>query len=439
MNNKSPEIKKAIESIEIPENKLDNAINLAIKKGNKERVKPRKKRYSFIGVAALAFCLIIGSAFVSPAMAKVLSSIPGFTTVFEFAGDRGLKIASEKGLSNSIEQTVTDQDISLTIQDVFFDGTRLSLGFIQENADMLGELTLKVNGKEINFGDGRSGEHLSDGQYAGVIDVRPTTELPDSFDLSIDIHQIGNVKGTWNFKFPVEKSKEIVQTFKSKETRTYKGHTFAVESVKVGPAGIKVLLELSSPSQTSPLNIGESMVDFNLLNDQGISLTKSGGGGSGDEVDGKTVMRMEYNFAPLEEETAYLTISPFLITILDEAPIEISKPLKLDELPITLNQGGMGEISVTDVTYEEDKTLLYFTVNSDFPFDGHFNNNNIGLVDKNGKDLSSDSKGYAERIKQNDYVQEFQPISKEAPINVVTSLITTLETLKDMEIKIPLK
>jgi len=436
MNDQLPEIKKAIESIEIPQDKLDESINLAIKRGNRARIKPRRRILSFVSVAVVAFSLLIGSAFISPAMAKVLSTIPGVNTVFEFAGDRGLKIASEKGLSNTIDQTVTDQKISLTVQDIFFDGTRLSLGFIQENADMLGELTLKVNGKEINFGDGRSGEELPDGQYAGVIDIKPTIELPDSFDLSIDINQIGEVKGTWNFEFPVKKSKEVVKTFKSKETWTYKDHTFVVESVKVGPAGIKLSMESSSPSEASPLSM---IMDFNLLTDQELSLTHTGGSGTGDDIDGQTVTRMEYNFAPLEDETAFLTISPFLITIPNDTLQEISIPLIPSELPITLSQWDKGEIIVTEIEYLEDKTLLYFKVNSDFPYDGHFSYNNIGLEDEKGNDLAEGFNGYPERIKQNHYVQEFQPIRKEVPINVVTTQIVTLEVLKEMEIKIPLK
>ena len=438
MNNISNEIKDAIESIEVPQSKLDDTINIAIKKGNKERVKPRKKRYSFIGVAVLAFCLIIGSAFVSPTMAKMLSNIPGVNSVFEFAGDRGLKVASEKGLSNTIEQTVTDQNISLTFQDVFFDGTRLSLGFIQENADMLGELTLKVNGEEINFADGRSGEGLPDGRYAGVIDIKPTIELPDSFDLSIGINQIGTVKGTWDYEFPVEKSKVIVKTFNSEEVMTYKDHTFTVESVKVGPAGIKLTLESTSPSGIIPLNFGDSLMDVNLLTDQGLSLTHSGSGGSGEDIDGKTVTRTEYNFAPLEDETTFLAISPFLITMSDETPQEISKPLIASELPITINHGDKEEIIVTDIRYLDDKTLLYFKMNSDFPYDGHFNYGNIQLEDEQGNDLAEGFEGPAERIEQNHYVQEFQPISIEDRINVVTSRMLNLEVLKEMEIKIPL-
>lgn len=435
MNNQFPEIKEAIETIEIPHEKLDGTIDLALKKGNKERIKLRKKRFSFVGVAVLAFCLLTGSAFVSPAMAKILSSIPGFTTVFEFAGDRGLKIASEKGLSDTINQTVVDQNISLTIQDIFYDGTRLSLGYLQGNTDMLGELTLKVNGEEINFADGRTGAHLSDNQYAGVIDIKPTIELPDSFDLSVGIHQIGNVNGSWNFEIPVKKSKEVVKTFTSKETRIYKDHTISVESVKVGPAGIKLTLESSSPSGASPLSM---IMDFNLLTDQGLSLTHIGGSGLGDDIDGKMVTRMEYNFAPLEDETTYLTISPFLITMPNETPQKISKPFIPSELPITLSQGGQGEIIVTDIEYLEDKTLLSFKVNSDFPYDGHFSYNNIGIEDEKGNDLSEGFNGYPERIKQNHYVQEFQPIHKDVPIKIVTSQIVTLEVVKEMEIKIPL-
>jgi Domain of unknown function (DUF4179) len=142
--------------------------------------------YPVIGVASLATCVLIGSAFVSPAMAKVLSSIPVLNSVFEFVGDRGLEIASQKGLSEKIEQTDTDQNISITMKNIFFDGTRLSTSYVQEfpnKRDELGELRLKVDGKEINFADSRTGEFLSDNQYAGIIKIEPTEELPDSFDL----------------------------------------------------------------------------------------------------------------------------------------------------------------------------------------------------------------------------------------------------------------
>jgi hypothetical protein len=99
----------------------------------------------------------------------------------------------------------------------------------------------------------------------------------------------------------------------------------------------------------------------------------------------------------------------------------------------------MGKIIVTDVKYQDDRTLLYFEVVSDFPYDGHFRFNNLWLEDKKGSNLTNDSKGYPERIKQNTYVQEFQHINKDEPLNVVTFKMPNLEVLEEMEIKIPLK
>ncbi|MFJ7931241.1 DUF4179 domain-containing protein [Peribacillus sp. NPDC096448] len=442
MNNQIPGIKEAIEKIEVPIDKLDKTIDVAIKRAKTKHKKPKRKFYPFIGVASLATCVLIGSAFVSPAMAKVLSSIPVLNSVFEFVGDRGLEIASQKGLSEKIEKTVTDKNISLTIKDIFFDGTRLSISYIQEfpnKWDDLGELELKVNGKEINFGDGRTGEFLSDNQYAGVINIEPTEELPDSFDLSIGLNNIGKVKGNWNFEIPVTKSKEEVKTIQSNKTMGYKDTKMTVKTVKIGPAGIKLSVDLTSSTGENPEMIDDSHLQFNLLNDKGESLTQSGGSGSGNDKGGKLVMNMEYRFSPLEENSEFLTISPFLIPITNEQSSRIEQPLHLNKLPIILNQGKMGKIIVTDVKYQKDKTLLYFEVDSDFPYDGHFNFNTLWLEDKTGKNLTSDSKGYPERIKQNTYVQEFKHINKNEPLKVVTIKMPNLEVLKEMEIKIPLK
>ncbi|MGM0890106.1 MAG: DUF4179 domain-containing protein [Bacillota bacterium] len=443
MNNQIPDIKESIEKIEVPFDKLDKTIDIAIKRAKTKHKKPKRKLYPFISVASLAICVLIGSAFVSPAMAKVLSSIPVLNSVFEFVGDRGLEIASQKGLSEKIEKTVTDKNISLTMKDIFFDGTRLSISYIQEfpnKWDDLGELELKVNGKEINFGDGRTGEFLSDNQYAGVINIEPTEELPDSFDLSIGLHNIGKVKGNWNFEIPVTKSKEEVITIQSNQTMGYKDTKMTVKTVKIGPAGIKLSVDLTSSAGENPQMIDDSHLQFNLLNDKGESLTQSSGSGSGNDKGGKFVLNMEYRFSPLEENSEFLTVSPFLIPITKGQSSRIEQPLHLNKLPITLDQGEMGKIVVTDVKYQEDKTLLYFEVVSDFPYDGHFNFNNLWLEDKSGNNLTIDSKGYPERIKQNSYVQEFQHINKNELLKVVTfKMPNHLKVLKEMEIKIPLK
>ncbi|WP_163527231.1 DUF4179 domain-containing protein [Halobacillus ihumii] len=76
MNNDFPNFKKDVDKIEVPEEKLNTAIKSAIKRGKKKKWSFGKKVTYLSGAAVIVFCLLIGSAFVSPAMAKVMSNVP---------------------------------------------------------------------------------------------------------------------------------------------------------------------------------------------------------------------------------------------------------------------------------------------------------------------------------------------------------------------------
>ena len=84
MDNK---VKRELEKIEIPEELRDRVL-LGIERA--EKVTKPKKRWSFrkkllmySGVAVLMLGLFVGSAFVSPTMARVMASIPYLSLIFE--------------------------------------------------------------------------------------------------------------------------------------------------------------------------------------------------------------------------------------------------------------------------------------------------------------------------------------------------------------------
>ncbi|MFE4430811.1 DUF4030 domain-containing protein [Peribacillus butanolivorans] len=79
----SNNVKKEVDKIKIPEDKLDQAIENAIKRGKKKQRSLGKKVIYFSSAAVLLFGLLIGSAFVSPAMAKVISNIPYLGSIFQ--------------------------------------------------------------------------------------------------------------------------------------------------------------------------------------------------------------------------------------------------------------------------------------------------------------------------------------------------------------------
>jgi len=115
MNNFSTKLKQEIQSIQIPEEKLNHAIVAAIKKGKrKQRTLGRKILYGS-SVAVLLFSLFISSAFISPTMAEVISKIPYLSLIFkskpldeviwEELKERGYKIGSY-GITYSPKKTI---------------------------------------------------------------------------------------------------------------------------------------------------------------------------------------------------------------------------------------------------------------------------------------------------------------------------------------------
>ncbi|MBK3494926.1 DUF4179 domain-containing protein [Viridibacillus sp. YIM B01967] len=427
MNKQSPDIKKVIDDMKVPTEKLNRTIEMAMKRGEASRKIRKSKWKPIVGAAVTAGCLFVGSAFVSPAMAKVLSSIPLIGSIFESTGDKGLKKATDQGLSNTVNITSTDQDITLTIQDVFYDGTRFSISYLQSDQQTLGELDLKVNGKRINFGDGRQGEKLTNGQYAGILNIKTLEALPKSFDLSMDLKMIGETTGNWHFDVPVTKSKAKVKEIVVNKTGIINDTKYKVKSIQIGPAGVKAKIDIFTEK------IEEKVLEFEfyLLDDHGIPLETIQDSGSGDN----NVMHMEYLFAPLEKEVSTLTFSPFYIKMpVDGEPSE--KPLNEKQLPITLNQGKMGNIVVTDLKKENSKMHLYFEAQSDFPYGAHFDYNRIWVEDAKGNDLTSD---ITERISGNRYVKTFDLPDEDGNLTVKAVQMPFMELKKEAQVKVPLK
>ncbi|UOQ84727.1 DUF4179 domain-containing protein [Gracilibacillus salinarum] len=76
MNNNFPNFKKDIDQIEIPEKKLNRAVESAIKQGKRKNWSLSKKITYLCSAAVIFISLLMGSTFVSPVMAKVISNVP---------------------------------------------------------------------------------------------------------------------------------------------------------------------------------------------------------------------------------------------------------------------------------------------------------------------------------------------------------------------------
>lgn len=89
------DVKKELENIRIPEDKLNHAIEMAMIKGRKKQKGWVKKWFYASSAAVLIIGLLVGSALVSPAMANVVAKIPYLGSIFEFKGDIVIEISEE--------------------------------------------------------------------------------------------------------------------------------------------------------------------------------------------------------------------------------------------------------------------------------------------------------------------------------------------------------
>ncbi|MDF2066542.1 DUF4179 domain-containing protein [Bacillus sp. Cr_A10] len=406
MDNQQPDFKREFDKISVPLDKLDSIITNTI---NENQVKKSKRKIGFysLSAAVLGFGLFITSASISPVMAQIASQIPIIGTFFNEVSDEGLRIAGQKGLTQIVDQSAKDKGITLTINEIFYDGTRLTFGYTQESLFAIGELerpTIEVDGEEINFSSSSSGEFVTPQKYKGIIDINPNVELPEEFEIKLSFDAIGLIQGKWEFDFPVMQSNKVT-VIRPQEVKTIEKAEVQITSVKLGPTGTDLALKVKVDEKDKKFN--SSMLNYYLIDDKENVLDFVSGSIYGGIEDNEKVEYFNFLYPPLKEGTKNIRIIPYTIPKTEVNAEEVSLPLNEHSVPFELDQGDFGKILITNITYQEDRAIVYFEVQSDVIIDNKLTNNPIWLEDANGKNLRLEDKPVAERIEGNTFKQEF--------------------------------
>lgn len=433
MSNQWPDLKKEMEKIPVPMDKLDSII---VNTANEKGMRRSKKKIAFysLSAAVLGFGLFIGSATISPTMAKVASQIPIIGTFFNDVDDEGLRIAGQKGLTQIVDQSAKDNGITLTMNEIFYDGTRLTFGYTQESLFAIGELerpTIEVDGKEINFSSGSFGDFITPQKYKGGININPIEELPKEFDMKVRIDAIGIIPGKWEFEFPVKQSSEVT-VIRPQEMKMVEQAEVQIASLKLGPAGTDLRVNVTADEANNKLDVYR--LNFHVLDESGNVLDIISGSGSGDIENGREKAQLDFLYTPLKEGTKKVEIIPYTTPMVEEEVVTMS--LDDQTLPFVLEQGDYGKILITDLNFLEDKVVVYFDVQSDVIIDNKLSRNPIWLEDANGKNLMLEDRPYAVRIEGNSFKQEFATSKKDGLV-VKTRKFSKPTTYESFEIELP--
>lgn len=143
-------IKKTIDDIGVPLEKLDQAIE----KGMLHKKKKRKNPFTMAMISAVATgALVLGYGFISPKMAKVLADVPLIGFMYDIEEhDKGLYTALSDDNKVILNETVTSNGIAITVEEIVYDGARLNVIFSMPTYKDVSPLTIFVDGEKVNSG-----------------------------------------------------------------------------------------------------------------------------------------------------------------------------------------------------------------------------------------------------------------------------------------------
>ncbi|MFC9540324.1 DUF4179 domain-containing protein [Lysinibacillus sp. NPDC056959] len=414
-------IKEAINNIDVPLEKLDQAIE----KGMRSEMKKSKKgwRTAIVSVVA-SVVLILGSGFISPQMANVLADMPLIGFMYNIVEqDEGLQTALSDDNKVKLNKTVTSNGIAITVEEIVYDGARLNVIFSMPKYMDIAPGFLYVNGRELNTGESLRVLEDQDG-FRGLWEFPIDEELPDEFDLTLKFLQVGSTKGEWVFSTPIKKVKNDSHKLVAGQSGKVNGISFDVESVEASATSTKIKVKFDATSDKL-FSEEAGVLNATIMDQNGAPLKVLHQSGSG----GDKSTTYTYLTEPLNKNITDIKIA-YYFSSFDMERKDLIVPLA-DTLPQRISQGEMGDLVITEVTNKGQKATLSFYVDSDFPY-----NNNLISLDVKSESGESLIIEYAHAIGPNKFLVSYQTNVGKPIIHILETPYMEVETSANVTIPV---
>ncbi len=284
---------------------------------------------------------IIGSGFVSPAMAEALKQVPVFGTIFKGTTEEAVKAAMDQGLVKDPNLSVTHDGVTLKLRDLLYDGTRLSFVLDREGVDLentiapfteqekpedqlpkgyikTGGPKIFIDGKEFNNKEATSlgyGDFPPrDNALRAEWQLNDKTAWGNEFELTIRTEVTG-VDESFEFKVPVKIADNAV-LLKPNATKTYEDFSYTVNELVITPVTTRLVIDSTGKVPRSAEQTGDyiaSMMYYDIVDDQGNLLTQNKFGYFHSEP--KTEYHVDELYSPFNGTPKSITIKPFTLTV----------------------------------------------------------------------------------------------------------------------------
>ncbi|KOP80144.1 hypothetical protein AMS59_01675 [Lysinibacillus sp. FJAT-14745] len=324
----------------------------------KRKSKRKRKPLLYVASTAAAFSIMIGSAaYVSPTFASTLSKLPIVGSVFSNSGLPGLKQASELGLTSTIGEKQTINGISVTIDEVLYDESNISVGFtIDSEKELSMEYfgsgpDLTINGKYPEASSGSYGKKvLSPTVLTGIATFDVKDNMPDSFEMGLVLEGKGGEK--WEFTVPVKKIANTIFVPVIHQQQA-EGIQLDVSKISFSPSGIALDYKATEKGTIDNSQVGASFIEFRITDQNGKEITSHSGGGEGHFDKGVWNFSSTKSFDPISNDVQKLTITPYLMLPSGGGGVQMDKDGTETNIPF--DKSSLKEVKFQSFTVEVPK------------------------------------------------------------------------------------
>ena len=399
------------DDIKIPDN-IDEVTKMAINRG---KTYNKNRKYKKVMIAS-AVTIAIGTSVISIGIMNpsLADSIPILRNVVEYFNTNNESLY--KSDKNDLEKTVSnlnlttkDNGIELIINSISIDDNYITILHTVKSNKKIEEMSEFY--KDAYFAnpivdayiDGNSiippgiieheATYTSDYELKGMrkIDVS-NIDIRDNAEIEFCIDEIFGVKGNWNIKAKIDKSKSSEKTHKYNidkdytinNTYYYNGekidinHNINIEKIIISPLASKMVIK---EKQTKSFDDWEPMLGngFALFDEKGNSLDVIDKGFNGYDPITK-IATNSIEFIKASEGIKSLTLVPLASKEIEN---KILEPKNINKLPITFKVSEYGKLVVVDVKItDKDIEYTYYKdgVVPNYP--------GFWFYDENGKEVS---------------------------------------------------
>lgn len=172
--------------------------------------------------------------------------------------DEGLRMASNAGLAERVNREVTDQGITLKVEDVLADSSRVALSYqvVNQNGKIQDSYIELADSKNEIFASDQNGIRLEgvglgwqDGSDYGLIEISlREQEALEEVNVKFDLVELDGKQGHWELEIPVdlrERNKFTTTLSLNEAATSMNGVNINMKEVRFAPSSSELLYETS--------------------------------------------------------------------------------------------------------------------------------------------------------------------------------------------------